>query len=354
MITERTGNLLEAEADALVNTVNTVGVMGKGIALQFKKAFPDMFKAYKAACDRGEVNLGTVHVFETGQMSPRYVLNFPTKGHWRARSRLDDIETGLKDLVATIEELDITSIAVPPLGCGHGGLEWDEVRPRIVAALEPLSQVEVLLYPPAGAPAAADIVMHTTRPKMTPGRAALVALLHNYGQRAAEVSLIEVQKLMYFLQEAGQPLKLRYAKDRYGPYADNLRHVLHTVEGHFLMGYGDASKTVHASEPIRVLPDGIAEAAALVESDKDLQTDIDRVLTLVEGFESAYALELLATVHWVTTREVEPGVGPAMIAELVAKWNRRKARMFGESHVTTAWEHLGDEGWLQQPSRPAA
>lgn len=153
MITEAHGNLLNADADALVNTVNTVGVMGKGIALQFRRAFPEMFRAYKRAADAGEVELGRMHVWRSNAPTgPQYVINFPTKSHWKAKSRLDDIERGLHDLVKVIQELGIKSVAVPPLGCGHGGLAWSEVAPRILAAMAQIPDVNVLLYPPIEAP----------------------------------------------------------------------------------------------------------------------------------------------------------------------------------------------------------
>src|SRR5882762_1778498 len=125
MIEIVSGNLLEAQVEALVNTVNTEGVMGKGIALQFRQAFPAMFNAYLADCRAGAVTLGKMNVFDLGGLlpsGPRWIINFPTKGHWKSRSRLKDIETGLESLVATVRKLNIKSIAVPPLGCGHGGL----------------------------------------------------------------------------------------------------------------------------------------------------------------------------------------------------------------------------------------
>ena len=153
MIELTKGNLLEAPAEALVNTVNTAGIMGKGIALQFKQAYPQMFRAYKRDCKAGEVKLGMVQVFDLGGLvgGPRWIINFPTKGHWRAGSRMADIETGLQDLVATIKRLHIRSIAVPPLGCGNGGLDWNEVRPRIESAFAALPEVRVL-GSPGGAP----------------------------------------------------------------------------------------------------------------------------------------------------------------------------------------------------------
>jgi O-acetyl-ADP-ribose deacetylase (regulator of RNase III) len=348
MVREAHGNLLEADVDALVNTVNTVGVMGKGIALQFKRAYPNMFKAYEASAKKGEIRLGQMDVHWTGALSgPRYVINFPTKKHWRARSRLDDIQRGLTDLVRVVDALELKSIAVLPLGCGNGGLDWRDVEPLISAAFEALPDVDVLVYPPEGAPAAAAMPTRTERPRMTVRKAALVEIVSRYQPRAVEVSLIEVQRLMYFLQAAGEPLNLRYVKDRYGPYADNLRHVLHAVEGHFLIGYGDASRSVHAAEPVNVLPGAAEEARALLAEHPDTFDRIQRVLRLVDGFESAYALELLATVHWVATNEDASAAEDAgTAARLVGEWSRRKKRMFGPNHVAAAWDRLRDEGWL--------
>jgi O-acetyl-ADP-ribose deacetylase (regulator of RNase III) len=287
-------------------------------------------------------------VHQTGKLEgPQFVINFPTKKHWRAQSRLEDIRLGLVDLVRVIDALGIKSIAVPPLGCGNGGLDWRDVEPLIVAAFDQLPNVDALVYPPEGAPAAASMATGTKRPKMTIGKAALVDIVARYSERTLEVSLIEVQKLMYFLQAAGEGLNLRYAKDLYGPYADNLRHVLHNVEGHFLIGYGDASQTVHAAEPISVLEGADDEARSVLSSHPDTAGRIERVLRLIEGFESAYALELLATVHWVANNEDPMAAEDAATAvRLVGAWSNRKRRMFGGDHVTAAWQRLRDEGWL--------
>lgn len=195
MITEAQGSLLDADVDALVNTVNTVGVMGKGIALQFRSAYPEMFKDYRRAVKAGEVEIGRMHVWETGLLTgPRFVINFPTKRHWRGGSELAWIEAGLKDLVRTIEERRISSIAVPPLGCSNGGLDWHVVEPKISEALDQLPDVGVLVYAPGPAVAAAQMPTAGDLPRMTPGRAALVAIMRAYAERAlAWPSLIETQ-----------------------------------------------------------------------------------------------------------------------------------------------------------------
>jgi O-acetyl-ADP-ribose deacetylase (regulator of RNase III) len=347
MITETTGNLLRADAEALVNTVNTQGVMGKGIALQFKKAYPAMYENYRTAAKAGQVRLGHVQVWPTGQMTgPEYVINFPTKGHWKSRSKIEDIEAGLSDLIEAIKKLGIQSIAVPPLGCGNGGLDWRDVEPRIVRAFEQVPEVDVLLFTPDGAPAR-EMARSDDRPEMTPGRAALVELLHRYTlQSFMAPGLIESQKLMYFLQVAGQPLRLNFKQHYYGPYADNLRHVLNVVEGHFISGFGDGSAPVADAEPLSVLPGAANEAERLLANDSQTQERIRRVLVLADGFESAYGLELLATVHWVAA--MNPDSNDDEIVEKVWEWSPRKSRMFTEDHVRIALETLRGQGWLAQ------
>jgi O-acetyl-ADP-ribose deacetylase (regulator of RNase III) len=174
MIEFRTGDLLEADTEALVNTVNCVGIMGRGVALQFKHAFPENFKAYKAACAREEVRPGRMFVFETGLLAnPKYIINFPTKRHWRGKSRMEDIAAGLKALVAAVRERGIRSIALPPLGSGLGGLKWDDVRPRIEAAFRDVDNLHVMVFEPHAGPEPALPKRAARVPTMTAGRAAL-------------------------------------------------------------------------------------------------------------------------------------------------------------------------------------
>lgn len=348
MISQSQGNLLQADVDALVNTVNTVGVMGKGIALQFKRAFPAMFKEYARAAKSGELRLGSMHVWPTGQLTgPRFVINFPTKGHWKSSSRLADIEHGLDDLVRVIREEGITSVAVPPLGCGNGGLDWSVVEPLIRSKLGPLDDVQVLLFPPAGAPAAASMPTAEPVPRMSAGRAALIGLLASYSRHAlAEPSLIEAQKLMYFLQSAGEPLRLDFQGHHYGPYADNLRHVLREVEGHYVSGYGDGATPVEQAEPLTLLPGAEDAAQPVLERHPETRERIDRVLDLIEGFESAYSLELLGTVHWVLSHDGARDLDGVVAA--VQAWSPRKGRMFTPEHIRIAVEALESRGWVPQ------
>lgn len=347
MITEAKGNLLTAPVEALVNTVNTEGVMGKGIALQFKNAFPGMFKAYNSAAKRGEIKLGQMHVWQTQALDgPQYIINFPTKGHWRSKSRIVDIDSGLVDLVNVVREHGITSIAVPPLGCGNGGLDWADVEPRIRAAFDALPDVDVRLYPPAGAPKAANMPVNTAKPKMTPGRAALVGIIARYMRQALDApSLIETQKLMYFLQTVGEPLRLDFKANRYGPYADNLRHVLAQIEGHYLVGYGDGTARALDVVPLEPVASALPVAEQELDAHPETRNRMEQVLDLAEGFETAYGMELLATVHWIAMHDAA-GQPDATVAAKIAEWSPRKARMFTPEHVGTALATLREHGLL--------
>lgn len=352
MISEADGNLLDAPVDALVNTVNTVGVMGKGMALQFKRAYPAMFKDYASAAKRDDLAIGRMHVWHTGQLDgPRVLINFPTKRHWRGGSKLADIEAGLNDLVNVIRQEQIRSIAIPPLGCGHGGLDWADVEPLIRAKLAPLKDVDVRIYPPTGTPAAADMRTAGPKPRMTTGRAALIEMIRRYSAVAVEgATPIAVQKLLYFLQVAGEDLGLRYERNFYGPYADNLRAVLRDIEGHYLEGFGDGSQRVEVSEPFRLLP-GAREAAWQTLHDRSATLErIDRVMELTSGFESANSLELLATVHWVALHPMARGRSDDDIAPEVRRWSKRKARLFTSGHVHKALDVIRDKGWLDSAS----
>jgi len=341
MIEFRTGDILDAKAEALVNTVNCVGIMGRGIALQFKNEFPENYKAYAAACAREEVRPGKMFVFETRKLTgPKFIINFPTKRHWRGKSRMEDIDSGLLALAEEIRERNIRSIAIPPLGSGLGALNWRDVRPRIEAALRGFNDLKVLIFEPNSVPVetkSRDV------PTMTPGRAALVVLMHRYlsGLMDPFVTLLEVHKLLYFMQEAGEPLSLKYAKAPYGPYAENLRHVLNAVEGHLVSGYADGGDA--PDKQLELVPGAVQDAVAFLNEKRDTATRFDRVGKLVEGFETPFGLELLATVHWVATREAAIEAEDA--ADKVYAWGERKQR-FSKRQIGIAFETLRSKGWL--------
>lgn len=345
MIEEACGNILEDEVEALVNTVNCVGFMGKGIALQFKQAFPSNFEAYKKACKAGEVVPGKMFVHPAGRLvgAVRYIINFPTKRHWRAKSRLEDIERGLVALVETLRDLEVRSVAIPALGCGLGGLSWDQVRPLIETALAGLPEVTVRLYAPQAAPRAEDRPIRTSRPKMTVARALFIKLMERYQGLQYRLTLLEIQKLAYFLQQAGEPLRLRYSRGPYGPYAENLNKVLENIEGHFTQGYDGSRKP---DQDISLLSGAVEEADSTLEPHAESRRRLEKVSALIEGFETPYGMEMLASVHWVANQEDDPARDPEGSIARVHAWNERKREVFRPNHLTVAWKRLASEGWL--------
>lgn len=346
MIEITRGNILEADAEALVNTVNCVGYMGKGIALQFKKAFPKNFAAYERACRAKDIRLGEMFVFETGSMwNPRYIINFPTKRHWLGKSRLEDIEAGLQALVDVVKKLGISSVAVPPLGCGLGGLDWRTVRPMIEKELARLLEVRVLLFEPVGTPDAKTMPVRTQRPRMTEARALYIMLMREYTELAYRLTLLEIQKLAYFLQEAGEPLRLNYQAHLYGPYAHNLNKVLEILEGHYIRGYGDTQKP---DVEIELLPGAVEKANEFLKNHEDSLTHLMRVAELIDGFQTPYGMELLSSVHWVTKHIENPARNVDDAIKRIHNWNERK-RMFRAEHIRLAWGRLAENGWVPQP-----
>jgi O-acetyl-ADP-ribose deacetylase (regulator of RNase III) len=348
MIELTKGDILKAKADVLVNTMNCVGFMGRGIALQFGKAFPEVLKAYESACRRGEIQPGKVQSYDLNRFDqPHYVINVPTKRHWRGKSRMEDVEAGIAALVAEVRRLGVTSVAVPPLGCGLGGLDWNEVRPRIEQAFETIPNVRVLLYEPKGAPSAEEMAKDQKTPNMTEGRALLLGLMSRYLAAVMDpsITLLEIHKLMYFMQESGQDLQLTFSKGIYGPYGENLRHVLTHIEGHFITGYGDAADK--PDKPIEPKAKAIENAEQFLRDHYKVHERFDRVVKLIQGFETPFGMELLSTVHWVARYE-----GAKTCIDTIEKthaWNERK-NMFTKQHICVAWEALNRQGWILDPA----
>ena len=346
MFEYKKGDILAEDTDALVNTVNCVGVMGRGIALQFKNAYPLNYKAYAAACKRKEVRPGDMFVFETDELTnPRYIINFPTKRHWRGKSRMADIEVGLKALRDVIREMKIRSIAIPSLGSGLGGLSWHEVRHRIKETLRDCDDVRIVIFEPHDSPEPLPMTRQQSAPNMTPGRAALVGLMDRYlrGLLDPIITLLEVHKLMYFMKVSGEPAmeRLRVVKAPYGPYAENLTHVLRAMEGHFISGYRDGGDA--PGKQLELTPMGVEAADRFLKEHSDTRARFDRVADLVAGFESAYGLELLSTVHWVITRE-NPDDMDDTISRFYA-WNDRKKR-FSARQIRLAADVLKSKSWI--------
>lgn len=345
MIEFKHGNLFDADVDALVNTVNTVGVMGKGVALQFKRKYPDNFKAYAHACKAGEVEIGKMFIFDRGELSsPRFIINFPTKKHWRSPSRLEYIDAGLVDLVNEAERLNIKSMAMPALGCSNGGLNWTDVKPRIVKALEALPEVQAILFEPRQSSESVPLATPAKKPNLTPARAMMIKLIDFYREPGYSLGKLEAQKLAYFLQEAGQDLRLRFAKQQYGPYAENVNHVLQALEGHYIKGYGDRSNR----SKMNVIAEVLDDVDQVLEAQEDARERLERVRELIEGFEHPYGMELLASVHWLNAHEAVTHIGE--VEPALHHWSQRKKRLFANEDVDIAWHHLERLGWLQTSS----
>lgn len=344
MIEYKKGNIFETDAEAIVNTVNCVGIMGRGIALQFKKRFPQNYKFYEAACKKQEVRPGKMLVFNTGEIvNPRFIINFPTKRHWRGNSRIEDIESGLAALKDVIVQNGIKSVALPPLGCGLGGLEWNIVKAKMEAILQDLEDVRICVFEPSGAMRTPLSAQNDKIPKMTAGRAALIELIRQYLQGLLDphVTLLEVHKLLYFLQECGEPLRLNYTKAPFGPYAENLRHVLNHVEGYFISGYADGGD--NPTKELQLVPGAVEDAERFLCDHQKTSENIKKVGALVDGFESAFGLELLATVHWLITRENADTLDK--IIDGTYGWNIHK-KQFSIRQIEIAAKRLVNQGWV--------
>lgn len=346
MIKLTRGDLFKCKAEALVNTVNCVGVMGRGIALQFKKAFPDNYKEYKKVCDSKWLQPGKVFTYDNRELTgeQRYIINFPTKRHWKGKSRLEDIQSGLVALKEEVEKKGIQSIAIPPLGCGLGGLDWNDVKTEVERTFASLPEVSVYLYEPKGAPSPKKMTNKTKRPNMTTGRAALLELMRQYlrGFMAPSISLLELQKLMYFIQVAGENLRLNFVKGSYGPYAENLRHVLSLIEGHFIDGYGDGGDA--PQKPLEYRKEASENAQLFLKDHEGTLARVTKVGELIEGFESPYGMELLATVHWLVVQEELKNVND--VFQKVQEWSDRKAKKIQRRHVEIAYEALSQRSWI--------
>lgn len=353
MITFTTGNLLEAPVEALVNTVNTVGVMGKGIALMFRDAFPENLKAYEAACKAGEVEVGRMFVTRRDELiGPKWIVNFPTKRHWRNPSKLEWVEAGLADLKRFILAEGVKSIALPPLGSGNGGLNWRVVRPVIERALADLPGVEVVVYEPTDRYMA--VAKRKGVEKLTPARALVAELIRRYSVLGFECTLLEVQKLAYLLErriavlQLDNPLDLKFAANRYGPYANRLEHLLDNLDGSYLhadkrLADATAFDTISFDEAKR------DTVAVYLQSEAKIYAPaLDATSDLIDGFESPLGMELLATVDWLlsqvqVTADVE-GVRQGLRAWPGSKAAERKMRLFDDRLIGLAIKRLQERG----------
>ena len=353
MITYTQGNLLDAPAEALVNTVNTVGVMGRGVALMFKEAFPENFRAYEAACKRNEVKTGHVFATERHQLiGPKWIINFPTKQHWRNPSRIEWIEHGLEDLKRFIVAHKIRSISLPPLGTGNGGLDWSDVKPRIERALGSLQDVDVVVFEPTSK--YQNVAKRTGVEKLTPPRALVAELVRRYWILGIECTLLEIQKLGYFLERSIDTLKLdnnlkfRFQADKFGPYSGPLHHLLNGLDGSYL----HCDKRLGDASPFDVIwfddskTDRVAAYLTSPEA-RAFRPALEATAELIDGFESPLGMELLATVDWLIQRRgAKPTV--ADIKSGLSKWPggrtsaQRKQKLFDERLIRLALDRLAE------------
>ncbi len=338
----KNGNLIENNAEALVNTVNTVGVMGKGVALQFKKAFPNNFNEYEHAAKAGKVQIGKVFVTETGKFTgPKYIINFPTKKHWRYPSELKWIKEGLIDLRAFIIKSNIKSIAVPPLGCGNGKLNWMDVKPLIEKTLANIEGLTTYIFEPSDAAySIPSLKTITKKPKLTAVRAMVIALLDRYTILGYELTVLEAQKLVYFLQRFGENLRLEFTKGMYVPYADKLTHVLADLDGHYL--FGMKQKTAKPFDKLEINQKEIEQIYSFIDDNctQEQKDRLQKVYDLIEGFESPLGMELLATVDYVIKNELNNGFSEPELIKRIYAWNERKKALLKANFITVARNRL--------------
>ncbi|MHB1278870.1 MAG: type II toxin-antitoxin system antitoxin DNA ADP-ribosyl glycohydrolase DarG [Bacteroidia bacterium] len=339
------GNILESNAQALVNTVNTVGVMGKGIALQFKKAYPHNFKIYADACKNGEIAIGKLLVVKDSNLGSgeKLIINFPTKKDWRKPSEYSYIQEGLIDLIKVIEKHTITSIALPPIGAGNGGLEWERVKTMIESALVKLP-VEILVYEPS---AHIKEQLKKERIKLTNAKALLLYVLYDLVSQGEYVSEFSSEKVCYFLQRFGAEkyLKLKFDPNFYGPYSGKAKRLLNALNGSYIMGYSDMNKKPF--EPLTLVADGYETVKLYVETNPELKTIAANTISFLNGFYSDYALEMLSTFDYLA--EKENTFDKTRIMHQLAQWSNRKRTLFSnEKNINQSLFHLQNVQFVRQ------
>ncbi|GCC51273.1 phosphatase [Chryseotalea sanaruensis] len=335
------GNLLDAKTQALVNTVNTVGVMGKGIALQFKEAFPNNYRAYIDVCKRGELTPGKLLVVKEPILEGvKIIVNFPTKTLWHLKSKYDYIEQGLQELVNVVRQENIKSIAIPPLGCGNGGLKWEKVRGLMEKYLGHLTDVDILIYEPNEA--VKELIKQQDskkEAKLTHARAMLLYMMFYYESFGEDTSLFVANKLAYFLRRLGEKSfsNLRFEASRYGPYTVQVEHMLHNINGKYLKGLEQMN--AKAFEPLELQYDKLQEVSEYVKKElsEDQKNIIKNLTKIIDGFQSALSLEILATVDFVSK---DKSLKNEDIIRTIHNWSDRKKKLFQDKYVDVAINHL--------------
>lgn len=326
MIQFKQANLLESDAAAIVNTVNTVGIMGKGIALQFKNQYPNNYKLYAMACKAKEVVVGKMFVTEETSLlgGKKIIINFPTKTDWRKPSEYSYIETGLQDLVKVIEDKNIKSIAIPPLGAGNGGLDWNKVKELIEKYLTHLD-CEVQIYQPN---AIIQEALKKERVKLTPARAMLLAVLFDLVKNGEFVSEFTAEKIAYFLQRFGakDAFKLEFQPNFYGPYSGKVKHVLYYLNGSYISGY--SSKDKKPFDELGLMLDAEKEVNEYLDTKENeaYKIIVEKTKAFLSGFYADFGLELLSTVDFIITEKKTKSIDE--ISKHLTDWSDRKKTLF--------------------------
>jgi O-acetyl-ADP-ribose deacetylase (regulator of RNase III) len=344
MIHYFTGNILESSAEALVNTVNTQGIMGKGIALQFKKAYPSNFKSYLEASKKGELKVGKVFVTRDSNIASgeKIIINFPTKKDWRKPSEYAFIEEGLDDLVRVIEQNKVKSLAIPPLGSGNGGLEWQRVKRMIDEKLSHLD-VDIFVYEPSK-----EIAEHlkTERIRLTDARALLLFVLYDLVKNGEYVSEFSSEKVCYFLQRFGarKYFKLTYTPNFYGPYSGKVRYLLNALNGSYIVGYSDMNKKPF--EPLTLVADGYETVESYIENEIPLHEIAQKTIAFLTGFYSDFALELLSSIDFITHKNKT--FEKEIVSRELDKWSDRKRTLFSNpKYLEISIRHLSSATFVK-------
>lgn len=334
MIRFSTGNMFDAHVDAIVNTVNLVGVMGKGVALQFKERFKNNYQVYKQACDDRTLGIGnSLVVEEMWQGRNIWVINFPTKVHWRNPSEYMYIERGLENLIDIIHKYDIKSIAIPPLGAGNGGLDWYRVKDLIVSKLSSLD-CDIVVFEPGH-----EAISAEKKVTLTQARALLVYMLDRVQREGNEATAFSAVKSVYFLQKFGAEkiFNMKFEKYIYGPYCDQVRHVLHAIDGGYIRGFADMTKKPF--EPFDVIPAKMPEVKYMVESDILLNDIVSRTCQFLNGYWDDFSLELISSVDFLIS--ARPYATVDEVYDLLGAWNERKKKLFSDKDIVLkAYKHI--------------
>lgn len=334
MIRFSIGNMFDVHVDAIVNTVNLVGVMGKGVALQFKDRFKNNYTLYKQACNNGTIGIGhSLVVREMWQGRSIWIINFPTKVHWRNPSEYHYIEQGLDNLIDIIHNYAIQSVAIPPLGAGNGGLDWSRVKDMIVSKLSSLD-CDIIVFEPGHTAVSLEKSV-----KLTQARAMLVYMLDRIQKEGNEATAFSAVKSVYFLQKFGAEkiFKMKFERYIYGPYCDQVRHVLHAIDGGFIRGFADMSKKPF--EPFDIIPEKMPEVRYMVESDILLNDIVTRACQFLDGYWDDFGLELMSSVDYLIS--IHPGSNVDDIYDSLIAWNERKKKLFADKEmVSTAYNHI--------------